>query len=219
MIKPDVMNTDSQDDIIHMAEEAGFIIMQMRDLRMSLEQAQDFYGVHKDKPFFDSLCEFMSSGSCMVLHLSHETEDAVPFWRKTIGATNPEEAEEGTIRSKHGTSIDRNAVHGSDSDDNAEREISFFFGLSEKYSTTSRGFRLIEFEDRYRQKCSLQDSSLASEAAIWLGVDNTGPCIEGPNGKMNEDVHRRMHLTVGQVRDLIPLLQEFCDKGFIPKEK
>ena len=96
---------------------------------MTESQAQGFYAVHKERPFFGELTEFMSSGPCMVLAL--EKENAVEEWRKTIGATNPEEAESGTIRKDFATNIQENAVHGSDSDENAKKEIGFFFSDSE----------------------------------------------------------------------------------------
>ena len=96
---------------------------------MTEAQAQGFYAVHKERPFFGELTEFMSSGPCMVLAL--EKENAVEEWRKTIGATNPEEAENGTIRKDFATNIQENAVHGSDSDENAKKEIGFFFSDSE----------------------------------------------------------------------------------------
>ena len=96
---------------------------------MTESQAQGFYAVHKERPFFSELTEFMSSGPCMVLAL--EKENAVDEWRKTIGATNPEEAENGTIRKDFATNIQENAVHGSDSDENAKKEIGFFFSDSE----------------------------------------------------------------------------------------
>ena len=96
---------------------------------MTQSQAEGFYAVHKERPFFGELTEFMSSGPCMVLAL--QKENAVEEWRKTIGATNPEEAENGTIRKDFATNIQENAVHGSDSDENAKKEIGFFFSDSE----------------------------------------------------------------------------------------
>lgn len=84
-----------------------------------------------------------------------------------------------------------------------------------KIKKTIRGFGIIEFEDRYKQKCSLQESSLAEESAIWFGVDNTGPSLEGPNGQRNEDVGVRMHLTVKQMKKLLPYLQNFIETGYL----
>ena len=92
---------------------------------MTNEQAQGFYDVHRDRPFFNDLVEFMTSGPCMVLAL--EKSNAVAAWRETIGATNPDEAKENTIRKDFASNVQENAVHGSDSDENAEKEIAFFF--------------------------------------------------------------------------------------------
>ena len=96
---------------------------------MTKTQAEGFYNVHRERPFFDELTTFMSSGACMVLAL--EKNDAVNEWRKTIGSTNPEDAETGTIRRDFATNVQENAVHGSDSGENAEKEIGFFFSDSE----------------------------------------------------------------------------------------
>ena len=96
---------------------------------MSLTEAQGFYEIHEGKPFYNELTEFMSSGQSMVLAL--EKDNAVSVWRETIGATNPDEAKKGTIRYNFATSIGENAVHGSDSDENAGKEIGFFFTESE----------------------------------------------------------------------------------------
>jgi nucleoside-diphosphate kinase len=92
---------------------------------MTKSQAEGFYEIHRDKPFFSELTEFMSSGKCMVIAL--QKEDAVSQWRELIGATNPSEANKGTIRKDFATSLGENAVHGADSDENAAREIGFFF--------------------------------------------------------------------------------------------
>ena len=96
---------------------------------MTKKQAMGFYFIHRDKPFYDELTTFMSSGPCMVLAL--EKENAVENWRKIIGSTNPEEAKDSTIRKDFANSLSENAVHGSDSDENAEKEIAFFFSNSE----------------------------------------------------------------------------------------
>ena len=101
-------------------------------INMTLAQAQGFYGVHAGKPFYDELTEFMSSSQSMVLAL--EKDNAVSAWRETIGATNPKEADSGTIRHDFATSIGENAVHGSDSDENARKEIGFFFSEAELIS-------------------------------------------------------------------------------------
>ena len=96
---------------------------------MTVAQVEGFYAVHRERPFFNELTEFMSSGACMVLAL--EKDDAVNEWRKTIGATNPDDAELGTIRKDFAINVQENAVHGSDSNENAEKEIGFFFSHSE----------------------------------------------------------------------------------------
>ena len=111
---------------------AGFKILGAKLIRLTKAQAEGFYAIHKEKPFFNELTTFMSSGQTMVLAL--EKDNAVSAWRATIGATNPEEAEDGTIRKKFATSLSENAVHGADSDENAEIEISFFFTDSELIS-------------------------------------------------------------------------------------
>ena len=96
---------------------------------MTKNEANEFYSIHAQRPFYNELTDFMSSGHSMVLAL--EKENAVQEWRKTIGATNPDDAEEGTIRKIFATSLSENAVHGSDSDENAQKEINFFFSASE----------------------------------------------------------------------------------------
>ena len=129
IIKPDAVKNRNTGKIYDRILSAGFEIKSAKLLRMTQSQAEGFYAVHKDRPFFGELTEFMSSGPCMVLAL--QRENAVEEWRKTIGATNPEEAENGTIRKEFATNIQENAVHGSDSDENAKKEIGFFFSDSE----------------------------------------------------------------------------------------
>ena len=129
IIKPDAVKNNSTGKIYNHILISGFTILSAKLLRMSLEQAQQFYLIHKERPFYNELTEFMSSGRCMVIAL--EKEGAVDGWRKTIGATNPDDADEGTIRKIYATSLGENAVHGSDSDENAQKEISFFFNNSE----------------------------------------------------------------------------------------
>jgi len=125
IIKPDAVKNNYTGKIYNHILNSGFDILCAKLIKMTRAQAEGFYGIHKDKPFFKELTTFMSSGKCMVLALSKE--NAVSEWRKTIGATNPEEAEEGTIRKLYATSLGENAVHGSDSDENAKIEIAFFF--------------------------------------------------------------------------------------------
>jgi len=125
IIKPDAVKNGHAGKIYDRIIIANFKILGAKLIKMSLIQAQGFYEIHKEKSFFDELTQFMSSGQSMVLAL--EKENAVISWRKTIGATNPEEADEGTIRFDFATSLGENAVHGSDSDENAQKEIAFFF--------------------------------------------------------------------------------------------
>jgi|TARA_A200000159_G_C7245855_1_gene306599 nucleoside-diphosphate kinase len=129
IIKPDAVKNGYTGKIYDRIIQSNFEIISAKLLKMSILQAEGFYSVHKERPFFNELTEFMTSGPCMVLAL--KKEDAVNSWRKTIGATNPDEAAHGTIRKDFATSIQENAVHGSDSDENAEKEIAFFFTDSE----------------------------------------------------------------------------------------
>lgn len=132
IIKPDAVKNGYTGKIYDRILQADFNILSAKLLKMTKSQAEGFYAVHKERPFYGELTEFMSSGACMVLAL--EKENAVTAWRETIGATNPEEAAEGTIRKDFATSLGENAVHGSDSDENAEKEIAFFFTESELIS-------------------------------------------------------------------------------------
>ena len=129
IIKPDAVRNGDTGKIYDRILKVGFTILSTKLLRMTNAQAEGFYDVHRDRPFFNELTTFMSSGACMVLAL--EKENAVTEWRKTIGSTNPEDAELGTIRKDFATNVQENAVHGSDSDENAEKEIGFFFSDSE----------------------------------------------------------------------------------------
>ena len=129
IIKPDAVKKGTTGKIYDRILNAQFKILGAKLTRITLDQAEGFYAIHMGKPFYSELTEFMSSGQSMVLVL--EKENAVMAWRETIGATNPKEAEEGTIRRDFATSIGKNAVHGSDSDENAEKEIGFFFSESE----------------------------------------------------------------------------------------
>ena len=129
IIKPDAVKNRNTGKIYDRIINAGFEIKSAKLLRMTQSQAEGFYAVHKERPFFGELTEFMSSGPCMVLVI--QKKNAVEEWRKSIGATNPEEAENGTIRKDFATNIQENAVHGSDSDENAKKEIGFFFSDSE----------------------------------------------------------------------------------------
>ena len=125
MIKPDATNRNISGYINSMIESAGFIIIAQKRIKITLEQAKKFYDIHKEKPFYNDLCDFISSGPVIVQVL--EKENAIADYRKLMGATNPEQADEGTIRKKYAISIDQNSVHGSDAAETAQREISFFF--------------------------------------------------------------------------------------------
>tara|TARA_B100000214_G_C23788132_1_gene544592 strand:- start:180 stop:596 length:417 start_codon:yes stop_codon:yes gene_type:complete len=129
IIKPDAVKNDYTGLIYDRILKAGFKIIGAKLKKMTKDEANEFYSIHSDKPFYNELTDFMSSGHSMVLALSKE--NAVEEWRKTIGATNPEEAVEGTIRKDFATSLSENAVHGSDSDENALKEINFFFSGTE----------------------------------------------------------------------------------------
>ena len=131
MIKPDAVAAGNSGAIVKMIEENGFKIRAMKYTRLSLERAGQFYEVHKERPFYKDLCAYMSSGPIIPIIL--EKENAVDSFRELIGATNPKEAAEGTIRNLYATSIEANAIHGSDSDDNAAMEGNFFFSETETF--------------------------------------------------------------------------------------
>lgn len=129
IVKPDAFETGKAGKIIAHLEQEGFKVRAARVLRMSEAQAGAFYAVHRERPFYGSLVTFMTSGRCMPLVL--ERDDAVATLRRVIGSTDPAEAAEGTIRKLHAESKERNAIHASDSDENAEREARFFFAEAE----------------------------------------------------------------------------------------
>ncbi|HTN16504.1 MAG TPA: nucleoside-diphosphate kinase [Chitinophagaceae bacterium] len=131
MIKPDAVKNGNIGNILQMINNAGFRIVAMKYTKLSLEQAGKFYEVHSARPFYGELTQFMSSGPIVAAIL--EKENAVADFRTLIGATNPAEAAEGTIRKKYATSIGENAVHGSDSDENALIEGAFFFSGLERF--------------------------------------------------------------------------------------
>src|SRR5262245_21681337 len=125
IIKPDAVGKNATGAILAMIQEAGFRILGMKMLEITKKQAEGFYAVHASRPFFNSLTNFMSSGPIVVMAL--EKENAIADLRKLMGATNPAQAEEGTIRKKWATNIEFNAIHGSDADETARFELSFFF--------------------------------------------------------------------------------------------
>ena len=131
MIKPDAVGANNTGAIIKMIEEAGFEIIAMKKTRLSRDRAGQFYAIHKERPFYNDLCDYMSSGSIVPMIL--EKSNAVEDFRKLIGATDPKKAEAGTIRNLFAKSIEANAIHGSDSDSNATIEGSFFFSGLEQF--------------------------------------------------------------------------------------
>ena len=131
IIKPNAVRTGKTGPILAMINEAGFEIAAMRMIKITIPEAESFYSVHKGKPFFDDLIEFMTSGPVFVMILKHE--NAVDEFRKLIGATDPARAEPGTIRKTFGVSVQMNAVHGSDSVENAITEADFFFSGIERF--------------------------------------------------------------------------------------
>ena len=126
IIKPDAVAKNATGDIISTINAAGFRIIGMKQLHITKSQAEGFYAVHANRPFFDSLTTFMSSGPIVVLAMEKEG-DAIAAWRKLMGATNPANAEPGTIRKKWASSIEHNAVHGSDAEETARFELTYFF--------------------------------------------------------------------------------------------
>jgi len=131
MIKPDAVANGHIGAIINDITEAGFKIIALKYTKLTPEKAGEFYAVHKARPFYGELVNFMSSGPIVAAIL--EKENAIDAFRQLIGATNPAEAAEGTIRQKYAKSIDANAIHGSDSDENAQIEGDFFFGADERF--------------------------------------------------------------------------------------
>jgi len=125
IIKPDAVRKKALGKIIQRIEEEGFSISGLKMLHLTKEEAQGFYIIHKDKHFYDSLTDFMSSGKIVIMVL--EREDSIAHWRKVMGATDPALADPGTLRHSYGFSIERNAVHGSDTPETAEWEIGYFY--------------------------------------------------------------------------------------------
>ena len=125
IIKPDAVERNLDNEIKEIFKNEGFLILKEKKIQIEKSEAEKFYKVHETKPFYNDLCAYLSSGPIVVMVL--EKENAVLANRKLMGATNPKDAEEGTIRKKYGISIDKNSVHGSDSVENAKIEIDFFF--------------------------------------------------------------------------------------------
>ena len=129
IIKPDATKRNITGSINKIIEDSKLVIVAQKRIKLSKDKAERFYAIHKEKPFFNDLIEYMTSGPVIVQVL--EGENAVDKYRKIMGATNPENAQEGTIRKKHALNIQENSVHGSDSEENAKIEISFFFNENE----------------------------------------------------------------------------------------
>ena len=125
IIKPDAVERNLQDQIKNEFKSNGFEILKEKKIHISKDEAEKFYKVHESKPFYNDLCNYLSSGPIVVMSL--QKENAVLENRRLMGATNPKDAEEGTLRKKYGISIDKNSVHGSDSVENAKIELDFFF--------------------------------------------------------------------------------------------
>jgi nucleoside-diphosphate kinase len=129
IIKPDAVEKKKSGAILQRVLEEGFTVLAMRQQRLSQREAEGFYAVHRERPFFKDLCEFMTRGPVVLVAL--ERDDAVAHWRKVIGATDPAKADAGTIRKLYGASLGENAVHGSDSVENGRIECSYYFAGSE----------------------------------------------------------------------------------------
>jgi nucleoside-diphosphate kinase len=129
IVKPDAVASGQTGQILSMIEHAGFRVRGLKMLRLSKQQAEAFYEVHRERPFYGGLVQFMTEGPVVVMVL--ERDNAIKHWRELMGATNPEKAAEGTIRKKFAKSVERNCVHGSDAPETAGVEIPFFFSMSE----------------------------------------------------------------------------------------
>jgi len=134
IIKPDAFGSGKAGLILALLEKAGFRVIAARVMHLTSAQAKEFYAIHRERPFYDSLVTFMTSGKCLPMVL--ERADAVAELRRVIGATDPAQAEPGTVRKLHAESKERNAIHASDSDENAHRESRFFFSETELISNT-----------------------------------------------------------------------------------
>ncbi|WP_456396637.1 nucleoside-diphosphate kinase [Desulfurobacterium sp.] len=132
IVKPDAVKKNAVGDIIRILQENDLKLIALKMIHMSKEEAKGFYIIHKDRPFYDELTDFMSSGPCVPMVF--EGENAISKVRKIIGATDPAKADKGTIRSKYGTDVGRNAVHASDSPESAAYEVPYFFSVLEIHS-------------------------------------------------------------------------------------
>ena len=125
IIKPDAVRAGNRDNIVNRVKEEGFTVANIKDIQLTQEQAEGFYAVHKERPFFGELVEFMISGPVTVMAL--QKDGAIKAWRDLMGATNPAEAADNTLRKLYGASIGENATHGSDAPETAKQEVAFFF--------------------------------------------------------------------------------------------
>ncbi len=130
MLKPDITERKIESDIVKILKDEGFDVLREKKLNLSKQQAEHFYGAHRERVFFDELVEYITSGDIVALLL--QKDNAVEEHRLLMGATNPSEAKEGTIRKNFGLSICQNSIHGSDSNKSAEKEINFFFGFMDR---------------------------------------------------------------------------------------
>ena len=135
IVKPDAVAAGKAGKVLAHLEEQGFRIRALRMLRLADDQAGEFYAVHRERPFYGSLVQFMTSGPCIPALLEYEGPDAVARLREVIGATDPKEAAQGTVRALYAESKERNAIHASDSDENAAREARFFFAEADWIGT------------------------------------------------------------------------------------
>lgn len=131
IVKPDAVAAGNTGNILAKLQASGFTIRGMKMMRLTEDQAKAFYAVHAERPFYGELVKFMTSGPVVPVSLEKDGDDAVPALREVMGATNSKEAAEGTIRNLYGTDIEQNAIHGSDSEENAAIETAFFFSASE----------------------------------------------------------------------------------------
>ena len=134
IVKPDAMAKGVAFEILRRFEQAGLRVIAIKALRLTEEDARGFYAVHRERPFFNDLTAFMTSGPVVVLAL--ERENAISTWRGVMGATNPAEADEGTLRKQFGTNVERNATHGSDAPETAATEVAYFFNALEIHRTS-----------------------------------------------------------------------------------
>ena len=160
MIKPDAVEAKNSGKIIDMIEKNGFEILRMHKIHLTKEAAQEFYAVHKDKPFFGEMTETISSSPVIIMALSKE--NAIADWRKLMGATDPKKAETGTVRAIFGTDIGHNAVHGSDAAETAEEELSMFFVDEDDFEDEESDGNDFEFDEECDEEDCEDDEECCS---------------------------------------------------------